>query len=237
MQQQEFIDENKENSTYGQTVKRGILSFELCDTGIGIDPKYIQRAWESFSQGDMSITKEQNGAGLGLSICKSLVEINGGEIKTESQLGKGSKFSFTWNVEPLSTTPLPRESQFNERISYALPHAIRSKRILIIHSVESVRNSLLKYFKRVEKVDAVDTFDEDLVFGKFAQPCERINYPLVDNIGQANEFSAKPNFLAVSAISRPMANSQLREKVFNLYNIGQSYYWLCLYKYLAISAK
>ncbi|RIB08978.1 histidine kinase-like ATPase [Gigaspora rosea] len=171
MQQQELIDENKENSTYGQTVKRGILSFELCDTGIGIDPKYIQRAWESFSQGDMSITKEQDGTGLGLSICKSLVEINGGEIKAESQLGKGSKFSFTWNVEPLSMTPLPRESQFNERISYALPHAIRKKRILIIHSVESVRNSLLKYFIRVEKVDAFDSFDKGI---KAVKTCKEL---------------------------------------------------------------
>ncbi|RIB23437.1 hypothetical protein C2G38_2072812, partial [Gigaspora rosea] len=50
----------------------------------------------------MSITKRQDGTGIGLSICKSLGEINGCEIKAESQLGKGSKFWFTWNIEPLS---------------------------------------------------------------------------------------------------------------------------------------
>ncbi|KAF0404631.1 protein-histidine kinase [Gigaspora margarita] len=98
MQQREFIDETEENSTYGQMIKKEIVFFELCDTGISID---IQRAWESFSQGDISITKEQYDAGFVLSICKDLIELNGGEIKAESQVGKGNKLSFTWNVELL----------------------------------------------------------------------------------------------------------------------------------------
>ncbi|CAG8628783.1 30615_t:CDS:2 [Racocetra persica] len=158
---QEFI-EKKENSTYNQLIKKETLLIELSDTGIGINPKYIQHAWESFSQGDMSITKKQNGAGLGLSICKSLVEINGGEIKVESQLGKGSKFSFTWNVELLPMTSSSTDIQFNEQINYVLPHAIRQKRILIIHSVESLRNSISKYLKRAEKVDTFDTFEKGI---------------------------------------------------------------------------
>ncbi|CAG8712214.1 7819_t:CDS:1, partial [Scutellospora calospora] len=99
-----------------------------------IDPKYIQDAWKSFSQGDMSFTKKQDGRGLGLSICKNLVEINGGEINVESELEKGSKFWFTWNIELLSMTQSLLETQFDEQISYAT----RKKRILIIHPVEDV---------------------------------------------------------------------------------------------------
>ena len=76
-----------------------------------MDPKYVQHAWESFSQGDMSVTKKQDGTGLGLSICKGLVEINGGEIKVESQLGKGSKFWFTWNVEIVQASYLQKNSK------------------------------------------------------------------------------------------------------------------------------
>ncbi|KAF0458568.1 protein-histidine kinase [Gigaspora margarita] len=160
MQPHEFIEEKNEEND--QVIKKGKLLFELSDTGIGINPQYIKHAWESFSQGDMSITKKQDGAGLGLSICKNLVEINGGKINLESQLGKGSKFSFTWNVELLPMKSLSTETQFNEQLSYVLPHAIRKKRILIIHSVENVRNSILNYLKSVEKVDTFNSFKKGI---------------------------------------------------------------------------
>ncbi|RIB30871.1 hypothetical protein C2G38_2237969 [Gigaspora rosea] len=163
MQPQEVIKgNNEENSSYDQLVKKEKLLIELSDTGIGMNPRYIKHAWESFSQSDMSITKKQDGAGLGLSICKNLVEINGGEIKVESQLGKGSKFSFTWNVEILPMASLSMESQFNKPTSYVLPHNVRKKRILIIHSAENLRNSILNYLKSVEKIDTFDTFEKGI---------------------------------------------------------------------------
>ncbi|RIB01882.1 histidine kinase-like ATPase [Gigaspora rosea] len=116
MQPREDIEKNNEkNSSCDQVVKKEKLLIELSDTGIGINPEYIKHAWESFSQGDMSITKNQDGTGLGLSICKNLVEINGGEIKVESRLGKGSKFSFTWNVEILPMASLSVETQFDKQ--------------------------------------------------------------------------------------------------------------------------
>ncbi|RIB05860.1 hypothetical protein C2G38_2253571 [Gigaspora rosea] len=158
---QNVLDEANVDPT---SVKKKVFLFELYDTGIGMSPEYIQHAWESFSQGDMSITKKQDGVGLGLAICKHLIEMNGGEIKAESQLGKGSKFWFTWNVEllsPMTSSPLLK-ARFNEKIGYTLPNIIRKKRILIIHPVESMRNSISKYFKNAEKVDAFDIFDKGI---------------------------------------------------------------------------
>ncbi|RIB16859.1 hypothetical protein C2G38_2188831 [Gigaspora rosea] len=153
MQSQEAIDD--------QIVKKGSLLIELYDTGIGINPEYIKYVWKSFSQGDMSITKKQDGTGLGLSICKDLVEINGGKIDVESELGKGSKFWFTWNVELLSINSSLLSSQLDQ-IRYVLPHIIKQKRILIIHPVEDARNAMLNYLKGIKKVDAFDTFDEGI---------------------------------------------------------------------------
>ncbi|KAF0555760.1 hybrid sensor histidine kinase/response regulator [Gigaspora margarita] len=93
MQPSEFIEENnEENSSNDQMVRTEKLLIQLCDTGIGINPEYVKYAWKSFSEGDISMTKKQDGAGLGLSICKNLVDMNGGEIKVESQLKKGSNF-------------------------------------------------------------------------------------------------------------------------------------------------
>ncbi|CAG8622099.1 24779_t:CDS:2, partial [Racocetra persica] len=162
VQLQDVIDEDKDKSTYSQTTKKGNLLIELFDTGIGMEPGYIDHAWQSYSQGDMSITKAQDGTGLGLSICKNLVEINGGEIKVESQLRKGSKFWFTWNVELLSITPsLSSNTIHFDQISYILPNFIKQKRMLIIHPLEDARNSLLNYLKVIEKVDAFNTFDKE----------------------------------------------------------------------------
>ncbi|CAG8584705.1 6070_t:CDS:2 [Racocetra persica] len=132
-------------------INKNYLLIELCDTGIGIDPKVMRYIWECFSQVETSITRVQDGIGFGLSNSKHLVAINGGKINAESQLGKGSKFWFTWNIDLL-----PPKMPFNKQINYALPSYIILKRILVIHPVESVRNAILKYLKMVKKVDAFD---------------------------------------------------------------------------------
>ncbi len=78
-----------------KSADRTTLTFSIKDTGIGIAPKYLSRLFKPFSQVDTSSTREYEGTGLGLTICKRLVEMMGGKIWVESDLGKGSTFSFT----------------------------------------------------------------------------------------------------------------------------------------------
>ena len=78
-----------------KSADRTTLTFSVKDTGIGIASKYLSRLFKPFSQVDTSSTREYEGTGLGLSICKRLVEMMGGRIWVESELGKGSTFSFT----------------------------------------------------------------------------------------------------------------------------------------------
>jgi two-component system sensor histidine kinase/response regulator len=72
-----------------------LLHFAVSDTGVGIPPDKIQKIFEPFIQADGSISRRFGGTGLGLSISTRFVELMGGRIWAESQLGKGSTFHFT----------------------------------------------------------------------------------------------------------------------------------------------
>jgi signal transduction histidine kinase len=71
------------------------VEFSVEDQGVGIDPRHIKEIFEKFKQLDNAPVKDYRGAGLGLSIVKAFVQLHGGEIGVESELGKGSRFVFT----------------------------------------------------------------------------------------------------------------------------------------------
>lgn len=71
------------------------VTFIVSDTGIGIAKEQLDSIYTNFTQGDSSFTRKYGGSGLGLSIAKRLVDLMHGEIRVQSEVGDGSKFSFT----------------------------------------------------------------------------------------------------------------------------------------------
>ena len=78
----------------GQNAKRVLVSFEVRDTGVGIELSDQRELFDAFAQADPSLTRRFGGSGLGLSISHRLVVAMGGRLRVDSQLGRGSCFSF-----------------------------------------------------------------------------------------------------------------------------------------------
>ncbi|HCE46744.1 MAG TPA: hybrid sensor histidine kinase/response regulator [Lentisphaeria bacterium] len=90
-----------------------LLYFTVADTGIGIPAEKLKLIFEPFSQADASMTRRYGGTGLGLTISSRLVELMGGRIWLESEVGRGSKFHFTIK---LGITQFPSVRQIPEKL-------------------------------------------------------------------------------------------------------------------------
>jgi len=79
---------------------KGFILIDVIDTGIGISGEDLPNLFKKFFQAEHGFKRKFGGSGLGLSITKRLVEVHGGEISVESELGKGSKFTVKMPIKP-----------------------------------------------------------------------------------------------------------------------------------------
>ena len=88
-----------------QNPEEKMLEVSVSDTGVGIDPKNIEKLFRIDESYSTSGTENEEGTGLGLVLCKEFVEKNSGRIWVESEVGKGTTF---WFSLPISETELPK---------------------------------------------------------------------------------------------------------------------------------
>jgi CheY-like chemotaxis protein/HPt (histidine-containing phosphotransfer) domain-containing protein len=111
-------------SVNARGVEKATLRFAVRDTGIGIAPEKRQEIFQAFTQADSSTTRRYGGTGLGLAIALRLVELMGGTIRVDSELGRGSTFHFSAEFEVAPTVEEPRLIEG--------PRALEDLRVLVV---------------------------------------------------------------------------------------------------------
>ncbi len=138
----------KSEQVIGNNVK---LSFSVIDTGIGMTNEQLSGLFTAFTQADGSITRKYGGTGLGLVISKSLVELMGGELKVESEYGKGSRFYFTLTLPIAQQASVPKWKSVS---------TFRNMNVLLVDDCDKLRDVLRHYLTKlrcvVEEAGSVD---------------------------------------------------------------------------------
>lgn len=117
------------------------LIFTVSDTGIGLDKDHLEKLFEPFTQADSSMSRKYGGSGLGLSICRRLVALMGGELSCESEYGHGSSFIFSAVFDPAADSGL--KSCFSDCGAHCFNGSI-----LIFSPLERERAALFNQFSR-----------------------------------------------------------------------------------------
>ena len=128
-----------------------VFEFYVTDTGVGIDTNYQKTIFNRFQQADDSLTRAHEGAGLGLTISKAVIEILGGEIWVNSEIGRGSDFRFTLRLQGayISVEPQTSATPINSIISSLPP-----SKVLIVED-EQINFDLLKGFLKRSHLELI----------------------------------------------------------------------------------
>ncbi|MEM7656307.1 MAG: ATP-binding protein [Bacteroidota bacterium] len=170
------------------------LRFEVEDTGIGIEPHQLAHIFDSFTQSNLSTTREYGGTGLGLAISKNLVEIFGGELQVRSILEQGTCFWFDISVGyrqhqvPQATPSLEKKADFE---------SLAGVRILLVEDNKVNQLVASKHLKKwdltvsvanhgAEAVEMVQQEDFDVVLMD-------LHMPVMDGFSAAKAIRALPD--------------------------------------------
>lgn len=209
----------------GQEGSMSQVRLAVKDNGIGMNDEAIQNLFEPFRQGDVSTTRQYGGSGLGLSICKHLVDLMGGNIQCTSSPGTGADISVTLNL-PVSRAGSVRHDQGQMALREGRPASLqlprvnnRAPRILVAEDNITNREVISMQLTRLgaEPVlvndghQALELWRRD-TFDLILTDCQM---PILDGMGlarlvrqEADQNSPRIPIIALTANALPSENEQ-----------------------------
>ena len=208
------------------------LRFAVNDTGIGIEPGQQAGLFEAFSQGDSSITRRFGGSGLGLTICKRLVELMEGEIGVASAPGLGSEFWFTARLPSVMAEAAPAAAAAPARAPAVLPaelseqeivdagKPLRGRRVLLAEDNELNQIVALEFLRLLEMEVTVAGDGARAVAameqagpGHFAAVLMDLHMPVMDGLEATRRIRQMPgcaNLPVIGMTAAAMADDRAR---------------------------
>jgi PAS domain S-box-containing protein len=196
------------------TEDAAVLHFSVRDTGIGIPEEKKKAIFEAFEQADGSTTRKYGGTGLGLAITRQIVDLMGGTLWVESELGKGSTFHFTARFDLSKTTSaVPRRPD---------PTILRGSSVLVVDDNRTNRIILIDHLTKWGlRVESAPDARGALIALQHAYDDRRplslvitdLHMPLTDGFGFVKEVRKNPLFALLPVVllsSSPQTGEKTR---------------------------
>jgi signal transduction histidine kinase len=195
----------------GQSPDYVDVSFAVRDTGIGIPPEVQKTIFDPFTQADTSTTRRYGGTGLGLTICRRLVEAMHGKLEVESLVGRGSTFRFNARFAPgtimLTTEPVPAgRVQPMRRMHILLAEDNAVSRELAVRLLQKMGHTVDIAATGKQAVMAVEKIEYDLVLMDCQMP-EMDGFDATRAIRQLDRCRTVP-IIAMTANAMPEDKSR-----------------------------
>ena len=191
-------------------VKEEWLCIKVTDSGIGMSQEQISRLFQAFSQADASTTRKYGGTGLGLTITKRFCEMMGGDIRVESEIGKGSNFIIELPTKVVDNKVIDNEATLPPKITTSENPS--SKTILIIDDDNFAHAQIEKYFSS-DRFNVIATTDPEmgLELAKKEHPdviILDVIMPKIDGWTMLNRLKEDPDLRSIPVIMSTFVNDK-----------------------------